>query len=218
MKSDADKQMSVSNANKFTVGLTGGIGSGKTRIANEFAARGASIIDTDAIAHQLTAPGGNAIPAIEANFGKEMLTPQGAMDRTKMRELIFSDAKQKLQLEAILHPMIRAEAAIQTELATGIYIMYVVPLLVESGHWKFSRILVIDCDEDRQIQRVMQRDGLAENLIKSIIARQATRQQRLAIATDVIQNQGAFETLIPEIDRLHKLYCHLSSSNQTEYL
>ena len=203
---------------KFIVGLTGGMGSGKTSVANAFAARGASIIDTDAIAHQLTAPGGIAIPAITRNFGKTMLTQQGAMDRAKMRSLIFSDARKKMLLESILHPMIRAEVAKQTELASGFYVIHVVPLLVESSRWKFSRVLVIDCDEDQQIQRVMQRDGLTEALTKSIIAQQATRQQRLAIATDVLQNQGAFETLIPEIDRLHKLYCQLSSSNQTEYL
>jgi len=201
------------SSNKFIVGLTGGIGSGKTSVANAFAARGATIIDTDAIAHQLTAPGGTANSAIAANFGETMLTQQGAMDRVKMRSLIFSDATKKALLESILHPMIRAEVAKQTDLATGPYVIYVVPLLVESSHWKFPRVLVIDCDEDKQIQRVMQRDGLAEDLIRSIVAQQATRQQRLAIATDVLQNQGAFETLIPEIDRLHRLYCELSSSN-----
>jgi len=198
---------------KLQVGLTGGIGSGKTSVANAFAERGASIVDTDAIAHQLTAPGGSAIAALEARFGKDMITAQGAMDRSKMRALIFSDAHQKLQLEAILHPMIRAEVARQTLEATGAYIIYVVPLLVETGHWKFSRILVIDCDEEQQIQRVMHRDGLSKNLILSIIQQQATRAQRLAIATDVLRNQDTFETLIPEIDRLHKIYSELSRSN-----
>ena len=207
MNSDAGK-----TPDKLLIGLTGGIGSGKTSVANAFAERGASIIDTDAIAHQLTAPGGNAIAAIEAQFGKNMII-QGAMDRRKMRELIFSDANQKLQLESILHPLIRAEVARQTLAATGTYIIYVVPLLVETGHWKFSRILVIDCAEEQQIQRVMRRDGLSKNLIQSIINQQATRTQRLAIATDVLQNQGAFETLIPEIDRLHKIYSELSASN-----
>jgi dephospho-CoA kinase len=207
VNSDANK-----TPDKLLIGLTGGIGSGKTSVANAFAERGASIIDTDAIAHQLTAPGGNAIAAIEAHFGKNMII-QGAMDRPKMRELIFSDANQKLQLESILHPLIRAEVARQTFAATGTYIIYVVPLLVETGHWKFSRILVIDCAEEQQIQRVMQRDGLSKNLIQSIINQQATRTQRLAIATDVLQNQGAFETLIPEIDRLHKIYSELSASN-----
>jgi dephospho-CoA kinase len=203
----------ITSSSKLLIGLTGGIGSGKTSVANAFADRGASIVDTDAIAHRLTAPGGSAMAAIEARFGKNMITPEGAMDRRKMRELVFSDANQKIQLEAILHPMIRAEVAKQTLEATGAYIIYVIPLLVETGHWKFSRILVIDCDEAQQIQRVMQRDGLSKDFIQSIIAQQATRAERLAIATDVLQNQGAFETLIPEIDRLHKIYSELSPSN-----
>ncbi|MET3108194.1 dephospho-CoA kinase [Oxalobacteraceae bacterium GrIS 2.11] len=205
---------STTNApDKLIIGLTGGIGSGKTSVANAFAARGASVIDTDAIAHQLTAPDGGAITAIAAQFGKNMITAEGALDRAKMRELIFSDKSKKRQLESILHPMIRDEVSRQSAAATGQYIIYVVPLLVETGHWKFSRILVIDCDEDLQIQRVMQRDGLAKDLIQSIIAQQASRAERLAIATDVLQNQGSFEMLLPEIDRLHKLYCQLSASN-----
>jgi dephospho-CoA kinase len=200
------------------IGITGGIGSGKTSVANGFAARGATVIDTDLIAHALTAPGGKAIAAIEGSFGKAALTPQGAMDRAKMRTLIFADPSQKKLLEKILHPMIRNEVAAQSKLASGPYTMVVVPLLVESGHWKFDRVLVVDCTEEQQIQRVMQRDGLTRELIQSILTQQASRQQRLAIATDVLQNQGAFETLTPEIDRLHNLYCRLSSSNQTEYL
>lgn len=209
---------SDSAATKFIVGMTGGIGSGKTSVANAFAARGASIIDTDAIAHQLTAPGGKAIPAIEETFGKLALTPQGSLDRAQMRERIFSDSGQKIKLESILHPMIRDEVARQATLASGVYVMIVVPLLVENTYWKFARVLVIDCDENQQLVRVMKRDGLAENLIRSILAQQATRAQRLAIASDVLYNQTAFETLIPEIDRLHKLYCQLLLSNQTEYL
>jgi len=203
---------------KFSVGLTGGIGSGKTSVANAFARLGASIIDTDAIAHQLTAPHAAAIAAIESAFGQELITPEGALNRAKMRAIVFADQKQKTLLESILHPMIRSEVSRLSALAEGPYIMYVVPLLAETGHWKFSRILVVDCDEELQIQRVTQRNKLSADLIKSIIAQQATRQQRLAIANDVLLNQGTFETLIPEIDRLHKIYCQLSSSNQTEYL
>ena len=203
---------------RFSVGLTGGIGSGKTSVANAFAARGASIIDTDLIAHALTAPNGAAIAAIAAAFGPDVITPEGAMDRAKMRALVFSDVSQKNLLEALLHPMIRAEVARQAAAARGTYLMFVVPLLAETGHWKFSRILVVDCEVAQQIERVMQRDKLPADLIQAIIAQQATRAQRLAIATDVLLNQGDFESLIPEIDRLHKLYCDLSSSNQTEYL
>jgi dephospho-CoA kinase len=198
---------------KLLVGLTGGIGSGKTSVANLFAERGASVIDTDVISHSLTSPGGAAIPAIQAAFGPQMITQEGAMDRVKMRELIFADASQKVRLEAILHPMIRAEIAQQTSKATGVYIMFVVPLLVETGHWNLPRILVVDCDEALQIQRVMQRDGLSEQFIKNIIAQQATREQRLAVATDVLHNQGTIEALIPEVDRLHRLYCQLRGGN-----
>ena len=203
---------------KFSVGLTGGIGSGKTKVANAFAERGASVIDTDAVAHSLTSAGGAAMPLIESAFGAAMITPEGALNRARMRETVFSDVKQKTLLESILHPMIRSEVARLSHAARGPYIIYVVPLLAETGHWKFDRIVVVDCDEEQQIQRVTQRDNLPESLIKSIIAQQATRQQRLAMASDVLSNVGAFELLIPEIDRLHKIYCDLSSSNQTEYL
>ncbi len=206
------------STNKLLVGLTGGIGSGKSSVANGFAALGASIIDADAISHQLTLPGGAAINPIRVTFGDHMITPEGAMDRAKMRALIFSDSGQKKQLEAILHPLIRAEVAHQTATAEGLYIMYVIPLLVETGNWKLARILVVDCAEEVQIERVMQRDHLPENLIQKIMAQQASRAQRLAVATDVISNQGTFEDLIPEINRLHQLYCQLSSSKQTEYL
>lgn len=204
--------------NKLLVGLTGGIGSGKTSVANGFAQLGASVIDADAIAHSLTTPGGAAIPAIEAAFGSDMINAEGAMDRAKMRALIFSDATQKQRLEAIIHPLIRAEVAAQTKAATGPYIIYVVPLLVETGHWTLSRILVVDCDESLQLQRVIERDGLPESLVAAIMKQQATRAQRLAVATDVIQNDGSFEALIPEIERLHKLYSELSLSKPTEYL
>jgi dephospho-CoA kinase len=204
--------------NKLLVGLTGGIGSGKTSVANGFAQLGATVIDADAIAHSLTIPGGAAIPAIQSAFGNDMIAADGAMDRAKMRSLIFSDTAQKQRLESIIHPLIRAEVARQTSTATGLYIMYVVPLLVETGHWKLSRILVVDCAESLQLERVIQRDGLAESLVSAIMKQQATRAQRLAVATEVIQNEGTFEALIPEIERLHNLYVELSLSNQTEYL
>lgn len=199
--------------NKLLVGLTGGIGSGKTSVAQLFAERGASVIDTDVISHGLTVPGGAAIPAIQAAFGEQMVNSEGALDRAKMRELIFSDASHKACLESILHPMIRAEIARQANSATGLYLMFVVPLLVETGHWNLPRILVVDCAEELQIKRVMQRDGLSEQLVKSIMAQQASRAQRLAVATEVIHNETSVEALVPEIDRLHQLYCQLSGSN-----
>ena len=200
------------------MGLTGGIGSGKTRVANAFAERGATIIDTDLIAHQLTAAGGNAIAAITAAFGPDCIAADGSMNRVKMREQVFADPAQKKRLEFILHPMIRAEAGRQADAAQGNYTIFVVPLLAETGHWNFSRILVVDCEVAQQIERVMQRDRLPVDLIEAIIRQQASREQRLAIATDVLKNQGEFATLIPEIDRLHKIYSDLSSRNQTECL
>lgn len=203
---------------KITVGLTGGIGSGKTSVANAFAERGASIIDTDLIAHQLTAPNGHAIAAIAAAFDNDVIAADGSMDRAAMRARVFSDPVQKSLLESILHPMIRAEVNQQARAAQGAYLMVVVPLLAETGHWKFSRILVVDCDEAQQIERVMLRDRLPLHIIQSIIAQQVSRAERLAIATDVLQNQGDFAALLPEIDRLHKIYSDLSSSNPIEYL
>lgn len=203
-------------SDKLLIGLTGGIGSGKTSVANGFAERGASVIDTDVISRDLTASGGAAITAIRLAFGDTMITSQGAMDRAKMRALVFSDVNQKARLEAILHPMIYNEVVRQTNSATGLYMVYVVPLLVETGRWNLSnldRILVVDCDEELQIQRVMQRDGLSEQMVKAIMAQQATRTQRLAVATDIIQNQSTVDALMPEIDRLHRLYCELSSVN-----
>lgn len=203
---------------RFSVGLTGGIGSGKTSVANAFAERGASIIDTDLIAHELTAPKGHATAAIASAFGPDVIAPDGSMNRARMRERVFSDPGQKNLLESILHPMIRAEVNKQAQAAQGAYLMIVVPLLAETGHWKFSRILVIDCDEAQQIERVMRRDRLPLNIIQSIIAQQATREERLAMATDVLHNQADFSALLPEIDRLHKIYSDLSSSNPIEYL
>ena len=201
---------------KFSVGLTGGIGSGKTGVANAFASRGASIVDTDVIARQLTAPGGLGIASIEAVFGAGMIATDGAMDRAKMREAVFADPAIRQRLESILHPIIRSEAQNQMDAARGLYTIVVVPLLTEagqSGHWQFSRVLVVDCDEQIQLQRVMQRDGLGESLVKSIIAQQASRQQRLAIADDILTNQSKFDDLIPEIDRLHRKYCELAGAD-----
>ena len=194
----------------FTVGLTGGIGSGKTSVANAFAERGAQIVDTDVIARQLTAPGGLALPAIVAAFGADAIGADGAMNRGIMRERVFSDPAQKKLLESSLHPMIRSETERLVMASRGDYTMVVVPLLAESGHWTFPRTLVVDCEEQIQVQRVMQRDGLREELVRSIIAQQATRQQRLAIATEVIENHRSLAAMLPEIDRLHRIYCALA--------
>ena len=193
---------------RFSVGLTGGIGCGKSTVADLFAARGASLVDTDVIAHQLTVPGGAAMPALLREFGDAFATPDGAMDRARMRDLVFADPGARTRLEAILHPMIRTATIAAAEAATGAYIIYVVPLLVESGNWRtrVQRILAIDCQEATQIARVMARSNLAEAQVKAIMAAQASRQQRLAVADDVIDNDGGLDALVPQVARLHQSY------------
>jgi dephospho-CoA kinase len=207
-------------ANAFSVGLTGGIGSGKTMVADMFAVRGAAIIDTDHIAHQLTAPGGIAIPAIRAQFGEAFLMADGAMNRVKMRETVFADPVAKRQLEFILHPLIRSETDRAAAQARGVYLMFVVPLLVESGTWKqrTSRVLVVDSREQLQVERVMSRSGLTEVQVRAIMATQASRETRLAAADDVIVNDGEAVALVPQIERLHALYSSLAESNQTKHM
>ncbi|OFA06170.1 dephospho-CoA kinase [Duganella sp. HH101] len=197
----------------FSIGLTGGIGSGKSTVADLFAARGASIIDTDQIAHSLTAPGGAAMPAIVAEFGAEFADADGALDRARMRALVFADPAAKIRLEAILHPRIRDAALAAAEAATGSYVMFAVPLLVESGAWRarVTRVLAVDCPEEVQIARVMARNNLPETQVRAIMATQASRQQRLAAADDIIENGGGIEALEPQIARLHDLYLQMRS-------
>lgn len=201
----------------FAIGLTGGIGSGKTTVADQFAALGASVIDTDQIAHSLTAPGGSAMPAIVAEFGAEFADASGAMDRARMRQLVFSDASAKARLEAILHPRIRDAALAAAEAATGSYVMFAIPLLVESGTWRqrVSRIVTVDCPESVQITRVMARNGLTEQQVLAIMANQASRQQRLDAADDVIDNGSDVTALAPQITRLHDLYLAISKRSAT---
>lgn len=199
---------------RFSIGVTGGIGCGKTTVCNLFAARGASLIDTDLIAHQLTAPGGAAISAIAAEFGAGFITPEGALDRAQMRELVFTRLDAKTRLEAILHPMIGQETRQQAMQAQGTYLMFVVPLLVESRTWKkkVDRVLVIDCPESLQVARVMARNGMTEAQVKAIMATQVSRAERLAAADDVIHNQGALAALEEQVAHLHQQYCALSQS------
>ncbi|HYD97396.1 MAG TPA: dephospho-CoA kinase [Noviherbaspirillum sp.] len=202
-------------ARRFSVGLTGGIGSGKTTVADMLAARGASVIDTDLIAHSLTAPGGAAIADIRAQFGDAFLTPEGAMDRAKMRAYVFAEPAAKARLEAILHPLIRIETERAAQAAQGSYLVFVVPLLVESGSWKqrVSRVLVVDCSEATQVRRVMSRSALPEAQVRAIMAAQATRQQRLDAADDVIDNDGDALALVPQVDRMHAFYAGLAAGD-----
>jgi len=193
----------------FVVGLTGGIGSGKSTVADLFAARGVTLVDTDVIAHRVTAPNGIAMPAIAAEFGVSFVAADGSLDRARMRTLVFSDESSRRRLEAITHPLIRAETEREQREAQGPYVIFVVPLLVESGSWKtrVNRVLAIDCDVETQIERVMRRNGFTRDQVLAIIARQATREARLAAADDVIVNDGASrEALDADVDRLHRLY------------
>ncbi|QNA88058.1 dephospho-CoA kinase [Massilia sp. Dwa41.01b] len=192
----------------FSVGLTGGIGCGKTTVADMFGALGATLVDTDQIAHALTAPHGAAMPALLAEFGDGFATPEGALDRAKMRELVFADPGARARLEAILHPRIREATAASAALATGPYVIYVVPLLIESGTWRerVTRVLAIDCSEATQVARVMARNGLSEAQVRAIMAAQVTREQRLAAADDVVVNDNGIDALAPQVERLHAFY------------
>ncbi|MBD8565876.1 dephospho-CoA kinase [Oxalobacteraceae sp. CFBP 8763] len=196
----------------FSVGLTGGIGCGKSTVADLFAALGATIVDTDVIAHALTAPQGAAMPAIVAEFGPDFAQPDGALDRARMRTLVFSDATARARLEAILHPRIRAATEAAGQAATGAYVIYVVPLLIESGSWRerVTRVLAIDCSEDTQVARVMQRSHLSADEVRAIMATQVTRARRLAEADDVVDNDAGLDALRAQVQALHERYLALS--------
>ena len=198
----------------LVVGLTGGIGSGKSAVSAEFARLGVTIVDTDAIAHELTGPGGAAIPEVKRLFGNAFVDATGAMDRERMRELVFSDPAQKQRLETLLHPMIRAESDRRIAASTGPYVLHVVPLLIESPGYRerVGRVLVVDCPEAIQISRVRQRSGLPEAEIRRIIASQIQREKRLAAADDVIDNSDSISALQQQVRKLHETYLELASA------
>lgn len=200
----------------FKLGLTGGIGSGKTYVANLLAGWGASVIDTDQIAHALTAPEGLAIAPIRETFGADLIGPDGALDRARMRELVFATPSKRKALEGILHPLIAQEVFVQAQAATGLYAVFVVPLLIESGRWRdrIDRLCVVDCEETTQIERVQARSGIPIDTIRRILAAQATRAQRLAVADDIIVNSAntTLEELEKQVLVLHEGWCNLSLS------
>ena len=197
----------------FVVGLTGGIGSGKSTVADLFVAQGAALVDTDVIAHQLTAAGGAAMPQIVATFGPALANEQGALDRSAMRRMVFADPSARGRLETILHPLIRQISDQRCTEATAPYVILAVPLLVESGSYseRCDRIAVVDCPETVQISRVMARNGLSENEVRAILKVQASREQRLAIANEVIDNGAGLTNLYPRVAELHLKYLALSS-------
>jgi len=198
---------------QFVVGLTGGIGSGKSAVADAFGKLGATVVDTDVIAHELTRPGGAAIADVRRLFGHGSVDATGAMDRKRMRELVFADAKKKQCLEALLHPLIRAESERRIAAAPGPYVVHVVPLLVESPGFRerYRRVLVVDCPEALQVARVRQRSGLAEDEIRRIIAAQIQRESRLAAADDVIDNSGSIVAMQQRVRQLHEKYLTLAA-------
>ena len=203
---------------KFSVGLTGGIGSGKSAVATLLGELGASIIDTDAISHSLTAAGGGAMPAIETLFGSKYLTSDGALDRAAMRELVFSDQAARRQLESVLHPLIAQKTVAEANQAHGLYVIFVVPLRVESGRWKdrVDRILVVDCSEALQIERVTHRNNLSAAQVQAIMATQVSRTQRLAAANDVVVNETSLEALRAEVEQLHQRYLGQANKKQSQ--
>ena len=200
----------------YCVGVTGGIGSGKSSAAALFAELGAGIIDTDDIAHELTRPGGLAMPDITTAFGAGIVATDGSLDRAAMRKRVFAEPAQRKVLEGILHPLIRAEARNRVASSTAPYVMLVVPLLLETGGYPdlVRRVLVIDCDESLQISRTMQRSGLTAEAVHAIIAVQLPRQQRLDRADDVLRNDGDIARLRSQVALLHDCYLKLAAAAQ----
>ena len=193
---------------RLIVGVTGGIGSGKSTAARLFQQRGADLVDTDAIAHDLTRPGQSALDQIAAAFGTRFLTADGSLDRIKLRDYVFADPTARGTLEAILHPMIAREVQERLRKSTGPYVLLLVPLLIETRGYRdlVQRVLVVDCDENLQVQRAMQRSGLTELGVRAVMRAQATRAERLAAADDVIRNDGSLEELDRQVDTLDARY------------
>jgi dephospho-CoA kinase len=199
----------------FVVGLTGGIGSGKSTVADAFAALGMPVIDTDVIARELTAQDGAALDAIRAAFGEAVMQADGTLDRAALRRHVFTDAAARYQLEAILHPLIRQHVEQTLAQLTAHYALLVIPLLVETGAYRdvLTRILVVDCPEETRIARVMARSGLARDEVMAILAAQATRAERLAVADDVILNTASPEDLRAAVASLHQRYLALAAAS-----
>lgn len=199
----------------YTVALTGGIGSGKSTIAGYFAASGVDIIDADVIAREVVEPGTPALQAIIERYGDAILTEQGTLQRSRLREIIFATPDEKNWLNALLHPLINARTQQLKAQAASPYVLWVVPLLVENRlQRQADRVLVVDTDEETQLRRTLQRDNVPLEQAKRILAAQATRQQRLDCADDIIDNSGAPEKALPQVAKLHQLYLKLAATRQ----
>ncbi len=196
----------------YTVALTGGIGSGKSTVADAFSHLGINVIDADILARQIVEPGTPALDAIVEHFGPQTLTPDGALNRRVLRERIFANPDEKAWLNALLHPLIQRETQQQMAHATSPYVLWVVPLLVENNlASRADRVLVVDVTRDTQILRTMQRDQVSREHAEHILAAQATREQRLAVADDVIDNNGTPEAIASDVARLHARYLELAA-------
>lgn len=196
----------------YCIGLTGGIGSGKSSAAGVFHELGAGVVDTDEIARELTAPGGAAIPGIRGQFGADYIAADGSLDRARMRRLVFGDPASKTALEAILHPLIREQSRARIAAARQPYVLVVVPLLLETGAYRelINRVLVVDCSEEQQIARTMQRSRLTADEVRAIMATQLPRRERLARADDVLHNDDDIAAMRRQVKALHDRYLALS--------
>jgi dephospho-CoA kinase len=200
---------------RLRIGLTGGIASGKSTVAQRFMQLGVPVIDADAAARDVVAPGKPGLAAVSERFGPRVLAENGELDRRALRDLIFKDPGLRRDLEAILHPLIRADMEQSAELAVGPYIVMDIPLLVEGGSRdRVDRILVVDVDEVAQLQRVMARDGCTEQQARAILASQASRSARLAAADDVLLNTGTVTDLRQAVDQLHERYLRLAEAQR----
>jgi dephospho-CoA kinase len=191
----------------YRVGLTGGIACGKSTVANLFAALGVPIIDTDLLAREVVTPGSALLREITAHFGMQVLGSDGSLDRQELRARIFADPAHRQWLDALMHPAIRELTDARSEAATGPYVIVAIPLLVETGSAaRFERVLVVDCDPELQIARLAARDGNSREQAERILAAQASRAERLAVAHDVIHNDGDIAALRDQVEKLHRQY------------
>jgi len=201
----------------YTVALTGGIGSGKSTIANAFAAKGVDIVDADVIARQVVEPGQPALAAISERFGKGIIRPDGTLDRAALRQRVFSSPQEKAWLNALLHPLIHSETRRQLALARSVWCLWVVPLLVENNLQHLAdRVLVVDVDRETQLARTMARDKISREQAEHILAAQATREARLAVADDIIDNGGAPDDVAARVALLNQRYRQLAGATDRD--
>ncbi len=198
---------------QFVVGVTGGIGSGKTTVTNLFAQKGIEVVDADVIARQVVAPGSDGLSQIVDKFGGLIVTAKGELDRPKLREIIFKDSRLKAWLNALLHPLIREQMVQQSQAAGSVYCLLSVPLLVENNLQSLvNSVLVVDVDEQHQIERTMLRDDTDALQVRAIMQAQVSREERLAAADHIIDNNGDSTQLIEKVDELHQIYLALAES------